>query len=60
MVILKKIHAAKPGHWHDVVKEWKGVSEETTTGVHRLYEMHNVESFWVPAINVDMIVTKSV
>src|SRR6202044_3662453 len=34
--LLKKIHAANPAHWHDVAKEWRGVSEETTTGVHRL------------------------
>ena len=57
--LLKKIHAAKPGHWHDVVKEWKGVSEETTTGVHRLYEMHNAGKLLVPAINVNDSVTKS-
>ncbi|MGB0409767.1 MAG: adenosylhomocysteinase [Opitutales bacterium] len=57
--LLKKIHAQKPGHWHDVVKEWKGVSEETTTGVHRLYEMHNAGKLLVPAINVNDSVTKS-
>jgi adenosylhomocysteinase len=57
--LLKKINAAKPGHWHDVVKEWKGVSEETTTGVHRLYEMHNAGKLLVPAINVNDSVTKS-
>jgi len=56
---LKKIHADKPGHWHDVVKEWKGVSEETTTGVHRLYEMHKKGKLLVPAINVNDSVTKS-
>src|SRR5579859_7107449 len=33
--LLKSIHAEKPGYWHSVVKEWRGVSEETTTGVHR-------------------------
>ncbi|MGB1128321.1 MAG: adenosylhomocysteinase [Opitutales bacterium] len=57
--LLRKIHAQKPGHWHDVVKEWKGVSEETTTGVHRLYEMHNAGKLLVPAINVNDSVTKS-
>jgi adenosylhomocysteinase len=57
--LLKKIHAEKPGHWHDVVKEWKGVSEETTTGVHRLYEMHKAGKLLVPAINVNDSVTKS-
>jgi len=57
--LLKNIHADKPDHWHDVVKEWKGVSEETTTGVHRLYEMHNAGKLLVPAINVNDSVTKS-
>ncbi|MGB0259622.1 MAG: adenosylhomocysteinase, partial [Coraliomargarita sp.] len=57
--LLKKIHGSKPNHWHDVVKEWKGVSEETTTGVHRLYEMHNAGKLLVPAINVNDSVTKS-
>ena len=57
--LLKKIHADKPNHWHEVVKEWKGVSEETTTGVHRLYEMHNAGKLLVPAINVNDSVTKS-
>ena len=57
--LLKKIHADKKDHWHNVVKEWKGVSEETTTGVHRLYEMHNAGKLLVPAINVNDSVTKS-
>ncbi|ADE53810.1 adenosylhomocysteinase [Coraliomargarita akajimensis] len=57
--LLKKIHNDKPNHWHGVVKEWKGVSEETTTGVHRLYEMHNAGKLLVPAINVNDSVTKS-
>src|ERR1700690_3180476 len=38
--LLKKIHAANKTRWHNVVREWRGVSEETTTGVHRLYKMH--------------------
>jgi adenosylhomocysteinase len=42
-----------------VVKEWKGVSEETTTGVHRLYEMQKNGTLLVPAINVNDSVTKS-
>ena len=46
-------------HWHKVVEDWKGVSEETTTGVHRLYEMHNAGKLLVPAINVNDSVTKS-
>ncbi|MBI5195995.1 MAG: adenosylhomocysteinase [Nitrospirae bacterium] len=45
--------------WHNVVKEWKGVSEETTTGVHRLYEMMKSGTLLVPAINVNDSVTKS-
>ena len=57
--LLKEIHGAKPNHWHEVLKEWKGVSEETTTGVHRLYEMHKAGKLLVPAINVNDSVTKS-
>jgi len=56
---LKSIHAEKPGYWHSVVKEWRGVSEETTTGVHRLYKMQEVGTLLVPAINVNDSVTKS-
>jgi adenosylhomocysteinase len=57
--LLKKVHAARPKHWHDVVKEWRGVSEETTTGVHRLYKMMEKGTLLVPAINVNDSVTKS-
>jgi adenosylhomocysteinase len=57
--LLKEIHAATPNHWHDVVKDWRGVSEETTTGVHRLYKMQEVGALLVPAINVNDSVTKS-
>jgi adenosylhomocysteinase len=45
--------------WHTMVKDWKGVSEETTTGVHRLYQMHERGELLVPAINVNDSVTKS-
>jgi adenosylhomocysteinase len=45
--------------WHNVVKDWRGVSEETTTGVHRLYKMHEAGTLLVPAINVNDSVTKS-
>jgi len=45
--------------WHKTVREWKGVSEETTTGVHRLYEMMRNGTLLVPAINVNDSVTKS-
>jgi adenosylhomocysteinase len=57
--LLKKVHAADPTRWRDVVKEWRGVSEETTTGVHRLYKMHEEGKLLVPAINVNDSVTKS-
>ncbi len=57
--LLKKVHAENPRHWHEVVKDWRGVSEETTTGVHRLYKMHEAGALLVPAINVNDSVTKS-
>ncbi|MFA8342511.1 MAG: adenosylhomocysteinase [Rhodothermaceae bacterium] len=57
--LLKKVHAEKPNHWHEVVKEFKGVSEETTTGVHRLYQMMEEGKLLIPAINVNDSVTKS-
>jgi adenosylhomocysteinase len=57
--LLKKIYAENPTHWHDVVAEWRGVSEETTTGVHRLYKMQQEGTLLVPAINVNDSVTKS-
>ncbi|GAB1419782.1 adenosylhomocysteinase [Bacteroidales bacterium] len=46
-------------HWHRTVEDWIGVSEETTTGVHRLYQMKEVGKLLVPAINVNDSVTKS-
>jgi adenosylhomocysteinase len=57
--LLKKVHAENPTRWHDIVKEWRGVSEETTTGVHRLYKMKEAGKLLVPAINVNDSVTKS-
>jgi adenosylhomocysteinase len=57
--LLKKINSEDKKHWHDVVKEWRGVSEETTTGVHRLYKMKEQGKLLVPAINVNDSVTKS-
>ncbi len=57
--LLKQIHAENPTHWHEVAREWKGVSEETTTGVHRLYKLHDEGKLLVPAINVNDSVTKS-
>jgi adenosylhomocysteinase len=57
--LLKKVGRERPGFWHEVVKDWKGVSEETTTGVHRLYQMLEQGKLLVPAINVNDSVTKS-
>ncbi len=57
--LLKQIHKEQPGIFHEIVKEWKGVSEETTTGVHRLYQMAKAGTLLVPAINVNDSVTKS-
>jgi adenosylhomocysteinase len=57
--LLKKVHAENPRRWHDIVRDWKGVSEETTTGVHRLYKMQQEGKLLVPAINVNDSVTKS-
>ncbi len=56
---LKAILKKTPRRWHEAVKDWKGVSEETTTGVHRLYQMHEAGQLMVPAINVNDSVTKS-
>jgi adenosylhomocysteinase len=56
---LKRILKEDPEKWHRTVKEWKGVSEETTTGVHRLYQMLEKGELLVPAINVNDSVTKS-
>ncbi|MBV9507512.1 MAG: adenosylhomocysteinase, partial [Acidobacteriia bacterium] len=57
--LLKDIYKQNPKHWQNVVKDWRGVSEETTTGVHRLYKMHETGTLLVPAINVNDSVTKS-
>jgi adenosylhomocysteinase len=56
---LKRILAEDPQKWHRTVKEMKGISEETTTGVHRLYQMMEAGELLVPAINVNDSVTKS-
>jgi adenosylhomocysteinase len=56
---LKTILAEDPEKWHRTVKEMKGISEETTTGVHRLYQMMETGELLVPAINVNDSVTKS-
>ncbi|MEI7954680.1 MAG: adenosylhomocysteinase [Verrucomicrobiota bacterium] len=57
--LLKKIQVEQPGIFHRFVADWKGVSEETTTGVHRLYQMAKAGTLLVPAINVNDSVTKS-
>ncbi len=57
--LLRDVYAEDPQHWHKVVREWRGVSEETTTGVHRLYKMKEQGKLLVPAINVNDSVTKS-
>ncbi|MBS0213139.1 MAG: adenosylhomocysteinase [Proteobacteria bacterium] len=57
--LLKRVAKERPGFWHGAVKEWRGVSEETTTGVHRLYQLAQDGKLLVPAINVNDSVTKS-
>jgi len=57
--ILKKTLAEDNTKWHRTVKEMKGTSEETTTGVHRLYQMMEKKTLLFPAINVNDSVTKS-
>src|SRR5690606_16505656 len=57
--LLKRVAVERPGYWTRVVADWKGVSEETTTGVHRLYQLAEAGKLLVPAINVNDSVTKS-
>src|SRR5467141_3013380 len=57
--LIKRCAKERPGWFAAVVKDWKGVSEETTTGVHRLYQMLEAGKLLVPAINVNDSVTKS-
>jgi adenosylhomocysteinase len=57
--LLKRVAKDRPGFWTTVVRDWRGVSEETTTGVHRLYQMMEAGKLLVPAINVNDSVTKS-
>ncbi|MCQ2318851.1 MAG: adenosylhomocysteinase [Bacteroidales bacterium] len=59
MSVIIATYKEDPMHWHKVVENWKGVSEETTTGVHRLYQMKEAGKLLVPAINVNDSVTKS-
>src|SRR5574343_1498519 len=57
--LLKRTAVERPGFWAAVMKDWRGVSEETTTGVHRLYQMLEAGRLRVPAINGNDSVTKS-
>ena len=57
--LLRDVHASDPGHWRRISPAIRGVSEETTTGVHRLYEMMRDGTLLFPAINVNDSVTKS-
>ena len=57
--LLHKVHGENPNHWRAVAKEWIGVSEETTTGVHRLYQMMREGKLLTRAVNVNDSVTKS-
>jgi adenosylhomocysteinase len=56
---LRKELKSKPGQWTKIARAIKGVSEETTTGVHRLYEMTAANTLLFPAINVNDSATKS-
>ncbi|MDR0303873.1 MAG: adenosylhomocysteinase [Chitinispirillales bacterium] len=57
--LLKDVYSKDKNHWRNVVAQLKGVSEETTTGVHRLYQMFEKGKLLIPAINVNDSVTKS-
>ncbi len=57
--LLKRTLKETPGKWSKMAEEWVGVSEETTTGVHRLYQLMQKGELLVPAINVNDSVTKS-
>ena len=59
MLCLKEVYKKDTNYWHCIVKEIKGVSEETTTGVHRLYQMKKEGKLLFPAFNVNDSVTKS-
>ena len=59
MALLKETYKENPNYWHEISKNIVGVSEETTTGVHRLYQMFKTKKLLFPAINVNDSVTKS-
>jgi len=58
-LLLKKLQSSHPGRWSRIGPAVRGVSEETTTGVHRLYQMAEEGRLLFPAINVNDSVTKS-
>ena len=57
--LLHRVHGEDPGCWHRIAENWVGVSEETTTGVHRLYQMMKQGALLTRAMNVNDSVTKS-
>src|SRR5437773_2040697 len=57
--LLLEIQRENPYRWHEIVKNWRGVSEETTTGVHRRYKMHQENRLLVPAIKLNDSVSKT-
>ncbi|MBI4882402.1 MAG: adenosylhomocysteinase, partial [Planctomycetes bacterium] len=57
--LLKRSLAENPRRWSEIAREIRGVTEETTTGVHRLYQMQEADALLFPAINVNDSVTKS-
>jgi len=57
--LLREVHGKDPMHWHKITKDIIGVSEETTTGVHRLHQMAKENKLLFPAYNVNDSVTKS-
>ncbi len=57
--LLKQVYEETPGKWTEIIEKIRGVSEETTTGVHRLYQMFDEGRLRFPAINVNDSVTKS-
>jgi adenosylhomocysteinase len=59
LATIRELLKSEPGKWHTAVEDLKGISEETTTGVHRLYQMMEKGELLVPAINVNDSVTKS-
>ncbi len=59
LAILKEVKKVRATHWGNMIDEIKGVSEETTTGVHRLYQMQEEGKLLFPAFNVNDSVTKS-